>query len=188
MLPNFLGVNHMKTKTKIFAVLGAATAAVAFSASANAASYVYVGSYKPADGPTWTSNPLAYSGVGAAAFLFGGVASDYAISTIDNTVANINHLANYEVIGIGSRVFADNYFRGTEGTTHYQDVYVGDPATDTVSAYVSDFNNQNVNYVFRLDAQGAVPEASTWMMMIVGFGAAGGAMRYRRRRTTVSFG
>ena len=34
---------------------------------------------------------------------------------------------------------------------------------------------------------GAVPEASTWMMMIVGFGAAGGAMRYRRRKTSVTF-
>jgi hypothetical protein len=32
-----------------------------------------------------------------------------------------------------------------------------------------------------------VPESSTWMMMIAGFGLAGGAMRYRRRKTSVSF-
>jgi PEP-CTERM motif len=170
---------------KIFAMVGAATAAIAFSASAHAATYVYVGSYTPASGPAWTTNPLAYSGVGAAALLFGGSAADYAISTVDNTEANIDHKANYEVIGVGSNVFAENYFRGVEGTTHYQDVYIGDPATDTVSAYVSDFSNQRVNYVFRR-IDGAVPEPATWGMMLAGFGVVGGAMR-RRQRTTVSF-
>ena len=34
---------------------------------------------------------------------------------------------------------------------------------------------------------GAVPEPATWAMMIGGFGAIGGAMRYRRRKTSVSF-
>jgi PEP-CTERM motif len=35
---------------------------------------------------------------------------------------------------------------------------------------------------------GAVPESSTWSMMIAGFGLAGAALRYRRRKTAVSFG
>jgi hypothetical protein len=34
---------------------------------------------------------------------------------------------------------------------------------------------------------GAVPEPATWAMMIVGFGMIGGSMRYRRRKTTVTF-
>lgn len=34
---------------------------------------------------------------------------------------------------------------------------------------------------------GAVPEPATWMMMLFGFGVIGGAMRYRRRSTRVSF-
>lgn len=34
---------------------------------------------------------------------------------------------------------------------------------------------------------GAVPESATWMMMIAGFGMAGTAMRYRRRKTSVLF-
>lgn len=34
---------------------------------------------------------------------------------------------------------------------------------------------------------GAIPETGTWTMMIVGFGAAGGALRYRRRKTTVTY-
>jgi hypothetical protein len=33
----------------------------------------------------------------------------------------------------------------------------------------------------------SVPESSTWSMMIAGFGLAGGAMRYRRRKTSVTF-
>lgn len=34
---------------------------------------------------------------------------------------------------------------------------------------------------------GAVPEPATWMMMILGFGAVGGTMRYRQRKSAVSF-
>ena len=34
---------------------------------------------------------------------------------------------------------------------------------------------------------GGVPEPATWAMMIGGFGAVGGTMRYRRRKTSVSF-
>lgn len=34
----------------------------------------------------------------------------------------------------------------------------------------------------------AVPEAATWAMMLAGFGVVGSAMRYRRRKTAVSFG
>jgi hypothetical protein len=36
-------------------------------------------------------------------------------------------------------------------------------------------------------APAGVPEASNWMMMILGFGAIGGAMRYRSRGAKVSF-
>jgi hypothetical protein len=34
----------------------------------------------------------------------------------------------------------------------------------------------------------AVPEPSSWMMMLVGFGILGGALRYRRRSTEVVYG
>ena len=39
--------------------------------------------------------------------------------------------------------------------------------------------------IFRLGSLGAVPEQATWAMMILGFGAVGGAMR--RRRLKVSY-
>lgn len=34
----------------------------------------------------------------------------------------------------------------------------------------------------------AVPEPATWALLLLGFGAVGGAMRYRRRTTAVTFG
>lgn len=34
---------------------------------------------------------------------------------------------------------------------------------------------------------GGVPEPATWGMMILGFGAVGGALRYRRRKTSVAY-
>lgn len=34
---------------------------------------------------------------------------------------------------------------------------------------------------------GSVPEPATWALMILGFGAIGGSMRYRRKSTAVSF-
>jgi hypothetical protein len=37
------------------------------------------------------------------------------------------------------------------------------------------------------DGAGAVPEPATWAMMIAGFAMVGGTMRYRRRKTSISF-
>lgn len=46
-----------------------------------------------------------------------------------------------------------------------------------------DFSSADVYNAY----SGPVPEASSWMMMILGFGMLGGAMRYRTRRSAVSF-
>ncbi len=40
----------------------------------------------------------------------------------------------------------------------------------------------------RISAVSAIPEASTWAMMLLGFGMMGTAMRYRRAKVAVSFG
>jgi hypothetical protein len=39
----------------------------------------------------------------------------------------------------------------------------------------------------QISAVSAAPEPAAWAMMMVGFGLIGGAIRYRRRKTTLSF-
>ena len=45
----------------------------------------------------------------------------------------------------------------------------------------------NITFGSDVAGGGAVPEPSAWALMILGFGAVGGAMRAARRRTSVSF-
>jgi hypothetical protein len=170
---------------KIFAVLGAATAAISFSASASAAT-VYVGSFQVDQGANWTTNPTVYSAAEAAALLFGGVAADYDISTAGNSIGAINNMGWYSTWGIaGGQQYNENY-KLDLGAPGY-----GAPGgtNSAISAYVDDnaIGAQYTNYVFRVDAiGGAVPEPATWGLMLAGFGIVGGAMR-RRQRTSVSF-
>ena len=68
---------------------------------ASAATYTYVGSWNvapgdysdPANPLIWTNNPQVFSGQSAAAYLFGGSAADYVISTVSDQVADINFSA-----------------------------------------------------------------------------------------------
>lgn len=174
----------------------AALSAVA-SLPAQAAT-IFAGSWRVDQGPHWSSSPpngpLAYTGQEAAALLFGGTASDYAISTIDAAVGNINNSAWYSVIGYsGAVLLAENYSSKYLG--QFYGPTFGYPTQDpnaSASAYVSD-NASGAdfrNYAFRIDNAPAVPEPATWMMMLVGFGALGAAMRRRtsRTRVSVSFG
>jgi hypothetical protein len=49
------------------------------------------------------------------------------------------------------------------------------------------YGNQGIGLVNLSLGTAAVPEPATWAMMIGGFGAVGGAMRYRRRKVSVAF-
>jgi len=75
---------------------------------------------------------------------------------------------------------------------------VAGPAGNVSVFWLIDFGTTGANYLTLDDPQGwsnaalyttgtrppAVPEPATWAMMLVGFGAAGAAMRRSRRRTT----
>jgi hypothetical protein len=108
----------------------------------------YVGSFMPEDGPMWTSNPDVLSGVEAAALLFGGSPSDYAISTNSNTTdpSTITHTAWATTWGIGGcQEVAEDYSLDL-GAPGYDDPGGANTAT---SAYVDDnCINGSINYVW----------------------------------------
>lgn len=184
-------------------MLLAMTAISAFAALPAQAATVFAGSWTVDQGPNWAgtppNGPLAYTGQEAAALLFGGTASDYVISTIDNLVANINNMAWYSVIGYGGNQGNGGSLLAQDYSSKYQGQFYGptsgyafgDPAA-AASAYVAD-NARGAtftNYAFRIDNAPAVPEPATWVMMLAGIGAVGAAMRRRsaQPRVTVSFG
>ena len=181
-------------KKTLLLAMSALSAVAALPAQA---ATVFVGSWTVDQGPNWSAppnGPVAYTGQEAAALLFGGSASDYAISTVDNLVANINNLAWYSILGVsGGFELSENY------SSKYLDQFYGPTTgytfgdrTNAASAYVFDnaTGSQYTNYAFRIDNAPAVPEPTTWILMLAGFGAVGAAMRRRtsQPRVSVSFG
>ena len=163
-------------------------------ATASAATYTYVGSWEVDQGPTWNGlppdGPLAYSGQEAAALLFGGNASNYAISTVDTIPADINFAAYYSVIGYGAALFGDNY-SNNKYLGFYYGPTSGFPPGDrsaAASSYVNDYGSVYPNYAYYAVGSvytnyaftAAVPESSTWAMLLLGF-AGIGFMTYRRK-------
>lgn len=142
------------------------------------------GVYHP-DAPTWTccapNGPLAYTGQEAAALLFGGIPSDYIISTVSEQVADINFSAWYDVIGFGSALFAQDYNKKYLGEFYGPTAnYGNDRDQNAASAFVRDnlagFDGRN--YAFRVET--VVPEPST--VVLSGFGLLALAAAARRRR------
>ncbi|MBB6052943.1 PEP-CTERM sorting domain-containing protein [Armatimonas rosea] len=135
----------------------------------------YVGSWDLALIPngvwTWTNNPICLTGQEAAAMLFGGVASDYYISTIDSNPLNINHSAWLDGYGDTQYLFtpASESFKKQTGTGYSDPGAIG----SAYSAYVRDnapFVNPagtNVNYAFRVTAPSSVtPELPGAMQLL----------------------
>ena len=141
-----------------------ATLALLATANLAQATPVYVGSYQVDDGPSWTTNPTVYSATEAAALLFGGVASDYDISTISSNIANINHLGWYTIWGIGGGTAFNEDFKLDLGLPGYN---APGGANTAISAYTDDnaIGAQYTNYVFRVSSLASdsnnVPEPSS---------------------------
>ncbi len=160
-------------------ILAAAFLMVAAPASAA----TFVGSFQVDDGPNWTTNPAVYSATEAAALLFGGTAADYDISTISADPLSINNMGWYTTWGVSGGQMYHEDFKLDLGNPGYNDPGENGSA---ISAYTDDnaVGSQYTNYVFRVDALGAVPEPSTWAMMLFGFGAVGFAMRRRKSKAS----
>lgn len=173
--------------------------ALMFGAGQVKADYVYVGSWDLAtiDGGygnsgnpfLWSKNPQVYSGVGAAAMLFGGAASDYVISTADSDPAHINRLAFVDGYGDSSYLMSpasDTYSLSSRSDGGY-DQY------PSFSAYVVDHAPgmapyHFVNYAFREEATAAVPEPSSHVLMAMAFCGIGIARRQKRKHTATACG
>ncbi len=126
--------------------------------------------------PAWGNNPAVFSGLDAAAFVFGGSASNYAVST-DST--SINHQAWYDGWGDhGGQQFAENYKLDLSGLGYNGCAQTGiNCGSSAYSAFIQD-GYSNVNYVFTA----AVPEPESYALMLAGLGLVGAVARRRKNK------
>lgn len=140
--------------------------------------YTYVGSWTVGSGPVWTLNPTVYSGLSAAALLFGGSYSDYAISTRSNDPFEINHLAFLDGWADSQYLAnpASESFSLDSGNPGYNDP-IGGPSFsafvqdhtctnryDDPQASCSGYGVQFVNYAFRI-VENNVPEPGSLALL-----------------------
>ncbi len=127
--------------------LGGNNASTTFDGVIDDVALRYVGSWAVSDGPSRSPVPPVYSGVEAAALIFGGNAADYRISTNGNSTATINDSA--WMVGWGD----PNTYGNTPAADdlHLDAGAAGYQGTGDYSAYVLDhsgvFRNK-INYAF----------------------------------------
>ena len=169
-----------------------AVAALSLSVgAADAVTYTYVGSWSlGTDGTVWTDNPAVFTGQEAAAYQFGGVSSDYVISTAGSDPALINNSAwvdgwadGYTYALSGTPAAQDYSFDSTglgyngceiAATDCYQSAYSA-LVLDHFYGYGGPNDDTFINYAF----VAAVPvPAAGWLL----FAGLGGLAAMRRRK------
>ena len=183
-----------------------AAAALAFATPAAAQQLVTNAGFETGSftGYTLTGN-TGFSGVaggvgssGAFGAFFGPVGSTGGISQSLATTAGQSYLISFDLQGDGGTPsFYQVLFGGAQLFTGTNPAAFGfttfsTTATATGASTNLAFNFRNDPGFFSLDnvsvtaVTGAVPEPTTWMMMLLGFGAIGFAVRRRRTSTVLA--
>lgn len=137
--------------------------------------------YNSAGFPPNSGVNVVYTPTGIIEFVFATRMSDVgAFITANGSVT----LSAYQgATLLGTTVLAGNNANGN-GQANLFVTYTGGSITRmTFTGLANNYTLDDVHYAQR----GAIPEPATWAMMLVGFGAAGGALRYRQRRVSVTY-
>ena len=106
--------------------------------------YQYVGSFIPSNGPSFSTNPAVYTAQEAAALVYGGNASQYAVSTNSSTITHTGYLNGWGE-HTTNMIFVEDY-KLDLGNAGYNTPRGSGTAR---SAWVADGNN-GTNYAWRI--------------------------------------